>query len=503
VTEEVVIQGVPGPEQVPVPSKGTLGRLLSNADFRNLFTGTTIDGIGDWLVVGLLIPIVGDLSNNSSMAIAGIMIAKIIPSLLLAGVIGALVDRFDRRRLIIACLLVNSVLCLGFIATRNLFVIYAVILLMEIANLMLVPARSALVPLLVEDRDLAAANAAVYTTQQACMLIGLVGAGAIVAVWVGAVRWVMGAGIWVISEATRSAPALVGPRAGVVLDSISFLVSALFISFITIRTTEKHVRAFDIRMIGHEVVEAFAILREEHELRGFLITMALGILGGGAIIPVGMTYVQENLVGGVPFLDQIQGVARLAAQSPQTFILVFLALGTATGAITVPRFAARFRLQQLFVACVAGFGAAMLGFSSVGVYWVAAVFAVCAGYALAGVTVAGNTYVSQAVPDKKRGRVFTALESVTRVAMLLSMIVVAPLGDLLGNVVRNWALANHVLPATLTITGSRITLWLASAIVLSAAVYASIAIDWRTARGDELGQAGQAVAPETSGAPDA
>lgn len=499
-SDDVQSAGIPDPRRVQLARSGSNRRLMANRDFRNLWISQTIGFVGDWLVVGLLIPIVTDLSNNSATAVAGIMIAKILPSLLLPGVIGAVVDRFDRRRLMMTCEAINSVLCLGLLFTQSLLVIYAIIFFIEVCNLMFVPAKNALIPLMVEERDLAAANGLSYTTQQAAMLIGLLGAGAIVSVWRGAVLWVQSAGIWVISEATRAAPALTGPRAGVILDSLSFLLSVLFISFISLRTTETRAAAFNFRLIGHEVIESFEILRGEKELRGFLTTIFVAILGGGAIIPVGMTYVTQNLVGGVPFLDRIQGVQRLAAQSPQMFILVFLALGMGAGAFLMPRFAARLSLETLFVACTAGFGMAMLGFSSVGVYWVASLFAVAAGFMLAGVNIAGNTYVSETVPDRKRGRVFTAMESVIRVALLLSMIVTAPLGDLLGRSVRMWAEVNHVLPTTIVLTGSRLTLWFASAIVIGAAVYATFAIDWRRGLPNGSGSDPQAANAEATDA---
>jgi dTMP kinase len=468
--------------------KGGYKRLLSDRGFRNLWVAQTISGIGDWLVVSLLISIVTQRSNASALAIAGIMIAKIIPSLLFSSVIGAVVDRFDRRRLMIACDVVNAVLCLGLLGTNllpdsaALAIIYTVTFLMEIANLLFVPAKNALIPMIVEERDLAAANGLSYTTQQASMLIGLLASGAIVAVFATFLKAIASAGIPVVSTFVANAPYLAGPQAGIVLDFFSFLFSALLIARIVVPANAKRAAVLDWRMFGHEVVESFTILREHKELRGFLTTIGFAILGGGAIIPVGLVYVQENLVGGVPFLEMIKGFERTAAQPPQTFILVFLALGMVSGAVFVPRLAVNVKLETLFVAGVAGFGLMMLGFSSVGHYWVASLFAIAAGFSLAVVTVAGNTYVAETVIDEQRGRVFTALESILRVALLLSMVVIAPIGDIVGVIVRRFLEATHGNPIDLVLTPSRITLLFASVIVLGAAVYAMRAIPWRRAK---------------------
>jgi dTMP kinase len=479
---------------VGLAAKGGYRRLFRNRGFGALWVGQTISGIGDWLIVGLLIPMVIRLSNGSSMAVAGIMIAKIIPSLLIGSVLGVLVDRFDRRRLMIACDLINSVLCLGLLATNALSdspglalaVIYTVTFLMEICNLLLVPAKNALIPMIVEEKDLAAANGLSYTTQQASMLIGLVGSAAIVSVFAAFLKGIIAAGIPVVSTFVAGAPDLAGPQGGIVVDFFSFLVSAALITSIRVPSMERRDRALDLRLFGRDVVESFNVLRERRELRGFLTAVGLAILGGGAIVPVGLVYVQQNLVGGVPFLDLVPPLQRLASQSSGTFMLVFMGLGMFLGAVMVPRIATRVTLERLFVAGVAGFGLAMLGFSTTGWYWVASIFAVAAGFLIAQVTVAGNTYIAETVADALRGRVFAALESVLRVALLASMVFTAPVGDIVGGFVRRFVESTHGDPAELVLTGSRITLIFASCIVLLAAVYAMRAIPWRRPKNGEV-----------------
>jgi dTMP kinase len=335
--------------------------------------------------------------------------------------------------------------------------------------------------MIVEERDLASANGLSYTTQQASMLIGLVTSGAIIAVFAAFLHLIIKAGIPFFSAFVASAPALAGPQGGIVLDFFTFMLSAILIGTIKVKRSERHERALDLRLIGHDVVESFQVLRSHRELQGILFSMGFAILGGGAIISVGLVYVQQNLVGGIPFLELVPPLQRVASQAPQTFMLVFLALGMLLGSLAVPRFAQKFSLESLFVSGVAGFGLSLLGFSSVSVYWIAALFGVGAGFFMAQGTVAGNTYIAETVADEVRGRVFAALESILRVAMLASMVLTAPVGDLIGGIVRRMVGAN---PVNLVLTGSRITLIFASLIVLGAAAYAMVAIDWREKRQD-------------------
>jgi dTMP kinase len=467
---------------------GGYGRLFANRGFRNLWIGQTISGVGDWLVIGLLIPLVTTLAPGSSFAIAGIMIAKIIPSLVIGSALGVLVDRFDRRRLMIACDLINGVLCLGLVFASvsaavppwmALAVIYAITFLMEICNLLFVPAKNAIIPMIVEERDLAAANGLSYTTQQVSMVIGLIASGAIVSLFAAFLKFMIASNVPFVSALVAAEPGLIGPQGGIVLDFFSFLLSASLIATIRVKRNKREERALDLKLLGKDVIESYRTLRAHVELQSFLFAMGLAILGGGAIFSVGLVYVQQNLVGGIPFLDLVPPLQRVAAQGPQMFMLVFLALGTFAGAVIVPRIAEKVTLERLFVTGIAGFGLALLGFASVGLYWVAALFGMAAGFFMAQVTVAGNTYISETVADEVRGRIFAAMESIIRVALLASMVVTAPVGDLVGGIVRRFVDASAILPANVTLTGSRITLVFASLIVVGAAVYATLAIDWR------------------------
>lgn len=476
------------PAAEAVANTGAYRRLLRNQRFRRLWYAQFVSGIGDWLVIGFLIPLVTKLSGGSSFAVAGILIAKIIPALILSSLTGVLVDRFDRRRVMITADVVRALLTIVLVFTNSVWVIYAVVLMMETASLFFWPARNSLIPALVEEDDITSANGLAYTTQQASMVIGLTAAAGILAAFEGLVRWLIASNVPLVGAFVGGlAPALLGPRAGVVLDIFTFAFSAIMIMTIKVsakasRTVQMAaVQATDARstmsLLGKDVLDSFRFLGRHQELRGLLITIFLAILGGGAIVPVGATYVEKNLVGGLPFANRIQALQMLTA-SAWTFMLVFMALGMVVGALIVPRIEHRLRLQLLFAGSVGSFGLALLGFATVNLYWLAAIFAMVAGACIATLTVAGNSYVVRTTADELRGRVFTALESVIRVGLLLSMVIMAPLADLVSRFIRSF-IETSGLPQSTTWTGSRITLQLASLVVLGAAYYAFKTLGWR------------------------
>lgn len=455
--------------------------LLRNPRFRRLWVSQFVSGTGDWLVIGFLIPLVNSLSGGSSFAVAGILIAKIVPAMFLSSVTGVFVDRFDRRKLMIATDLVRAVLALGLMFTNSLAVIYLLVLLMETASLFFFPAKNALIPYLVEDDELAEANGLSYTTQQASMLVGLTMSAAILATFERVVRLVLDANLIGFSKLVGLfAPALLGPRTGVLLDSLTFVISALSIWGIQIAAKPLVNRGarFDLTLVGKDVRESFAFMRSHQELRAFLFTIFVALLGGGVLITVGLVYIQTNLTGGLSILNNIRVLKALTA-TPQTLFLVFLAVGMVAAAMVVPRLAHKIPLQLLFVGSVALFGVVLVGFSLTTRYLLAVLLAIVAGACIAAVTVAGNTYVVRTTSDEIRGRVFTALESVIRVALLISLVVMSPLNDLVAIVVRNIAVSRELPLHDVSLWAPRITLWLAAAMVIGAAAYGFRNLSWR------------------------
>ena len=488
-TANAVETPAPTPPAKANGNGGGYRRLLANARFRRLWYAQFVSGIGDWLVIGLLMPLVFTLSGGSSFAVAGILIAKIIPALVLSSFTGALVDHFDRRKVMIAADVARMLLALILLTTKSLWVIYGVVLLMETASLFFWPARNSLIPYLVEPDDITAANGLSYTTQQASMLVGLSAVTAILAVYEAVIRWVVAAHLPIVSRLVGVFTiTLLGARASVVLDSLTFLFSATMVSLIAVKArSSESVDQLDLSLLGKDAIDSFRFLREHVELRSLLVVVGLAILGGGAIIPVGLAYIGEktgNLVGGIPLLAGIPLLSALAG-SRQTFVLVCLALGMVFGALVVPKVEHRLSLQLLFAGSVATFGLAMFGFASVRQYAIACIFIVIAGGCIATLTVAGQSYIVRTTTDAIRGRVFTAQESVVRVSLLLSMMIMAPLGDIAAKIIRSVVSRSGVPYDEVYLTGPRITLWIASLIVIAAAVYAFKTLNWRQAEEGE------------------
>jgi dTMP kinase len=465
-------EGSAATSQVESP-KGGFGRLMRNAEFVKLWIAQFVSAMGDWLIIGILIPTVTKLSGGSSMAVAGILIVKIVPSLFLSQFTGSLVDRFDRKKIMLAADAIRFFLVMFLLFTNSLFVIYAVVLLMETFSLFFYPARNALVPHIVHEHDVSLTNGFMYTTQQAAMIVGLATSGAIMAAFDWLVRFVVSLPLGNLYQTFTHTftPILLGSKAGYFVDALTFVISATCIFLMRINAKPPHAgEPVSFKIIGKDAAESIKFLIGHEELRGLLLSVFIGIVGGGAIVPVGLNYI-ASLDGKIPLADRLRWLQTFSA-SRQIFILTFLAFGMAVAAALVPRLEKRLNVRLLFPTSLAVFAAGMVGFAFTGRLAIAAIYAVGAGACISLLYVTGNNYIIQNVSDDIRGRVFTSLEAVIRISLLVSMVVTAPVSDFVGKFLRIF-LNDHGMTKVfgLPLTGERLTLIFGALIVACAAYY--------------------------------
>ncbi|MCL2492125.1 MAG: MFS transporter [Coriobacteriia bacterium] len=469
--------------------KGAWGRLAKNPNFRKMWIAQFVTGLGDWLIIGILMPLVTALSGGSSFAVAGILIAKILPSLLLSSFVGVFVDYFDRRKIMIVTDLIRVVLTLILLTTNSLAAIYMVVFLMEVVALFFWPARNSLIPHLVDESDVSVANSFMYTTQQASMIVGLAASGAILAGFSALVNVIFDIA-HLLPTMTHSfidalVPMFVGAKAGYILNALTFMFSAFMIHRVggLEGKTAPAEKKLDLSVVKDDALESFRFITSHEELRGLLVTVFFAVVGGGAIVPVGLDHIAA-MQGVIPGADHIEWLATFSG-SRQTFVMTFLAIGMAIGAILIPRIEKKIPVRIFFPVSALFVAFGMIGFALTNQYFVACLYAIAAGFFVASLTVGGNNYIVQEVDDSIRGRVFTALESVIRVSLLVSMIVIAPLSDIVGGAMRQFLEYEGVTTFFgLPMTGARITLVLSACIVFAAGLYGFKKLYWE--KRDEL-----------------
>jgi MFS family permease len=165
--------------------------LKGNANFRRLWTGQVVSEIGDWLnniaVLALAIQAAG--AGHEGRALAIYAIARHLPLFLFGPVAGVVVDRLQRRRVMIAADITRAILALGFLLAGTVFaalpVIYIVGATLFAVSAFFNAAKRATIPTLVHDSEgLLAANSLSASTTAATIAVGSA-LGGMVATFIG------------------------------------------------------------------------------------------------------------------------------------------------------------------------------------------------------------------------------------------------------------------------------------------------------------------------------
>src|SRR5437868_13899745 len=92
--------------------------LRSNRNFRLLFFGQTVSQLGDWFNAVAVFALLLDLTGSAT-AVAWMMIVQFLPVAVVGPLAGVVVDRVDRRRLMIATDVVRGCLILALLLIQR------------------------------------------------------------------------------------------------------------------------------------------------------------------------------------------------------------------------------------------------------------------------------------------------------------------------------------------------------------------------------------------------
>jgi DHA3 family macrolide efflux protein-like MFS transporter len=180
----------------PRSAQANFMTVLRHAGFRYLWLGQIVSQIGDYFAFLALMVVVAGFSTDAAAttaAVSGLMLALTLPRLLFGVLAGVFVDRWDRRRTMLASDLIRFILVLGFIPAflgHQLLLIYALAFVLSAVGTLFVPAKGALIPWLVPDEQLTAANALSQTSQMLAQFAGPALAGATFAAVGAGNQWI-------------------------------------------------------------------------------------------------------------------------------------------------------------------------------------------------------------------------------------------------------------------------------------------------------------------------
>jgi len=428
-------------------------RLFGTREFFRLWLAQLISAFGDW--VGFLAIIVvaeriGGATPGSAIAL--VMLARVVPGFFLASVGGVIVDRLNRKRLLIGCDVARAGVMVTIPLIDSLWALVLASLALELATSLWGPAKEAVVPNLVETEHLTTANSlsllAAYGTFPfaAAAFAGL----SRVALWIG------DSGALGMSSIGRESLALTA-------DAVTFLVSAALIASVPLVARTRAQRARTDRRIDlaegvRELREGWQFIFISPRVRAVLVSLATGMLGGGMLIPLGAIFNQEVLG---------------ADEDGFGLILTFLGLGVAAGVAVLSALQGRLDKDRVFVSAVFSAGLLLLFAVTVSDIELTLLGVFGMGISAGAIYVIGFTILHEGVADDLRGRVFSALYVLVRFCLVIAIAVGGFLSEMLDWVFeRAFDSEISIGPFRLALTGVRGALWLAGLLILLAGVLA-------------------------------
>ena len=368
---------------------GFFGLLRDNRNYRHAWMAQVVSEVGDHFnniaVFSLALQTTG-----SGMVVTGIMLARAIPAILAGPLAGVLLDRMDRRRIMVLSDLVRAVVALGFILTLgrpDTWLLYLLSGLLMFASPFFTSGRASILPAIASKEELHTANALTQTTQWTTLTVGTFLAGASVTQF--------------------------GYQWAFVFNALSFAVSACCVARLRVqggfRPRRTDLSEDQVVRPWHEYKEGLRYMRATPLILGIGLINVGWATGGGA------GQILFSLFGELVFKRGPAGIGFLWG-----FAGIGLLIGGAFGHWWGRR--ASFRQYKWTISiCYVIHGGAYVIFSQMQHFGAALVFIALSRAAVGVSSVLNFTQLLRHVSDEFRGRVFSTIESMTWATMMLSM----------------------------------------------------------------------------------
>ena len=408
--------------------------------------------LGDWVGTIAIVRLSNRVGGSFGTGLA--LAARFVPGFFLAPAAGVIVDRLDRKKVMVACDIGRAMVLMSLPFVRHLWSLVLVSFFLELLTLLWSPAKEASVPNLVRPEHLGQVGslsmAAAYGTFP-------LAAGAAAVLF--KLSHPLAKVTWLHSLRLNQDSVLL------YFDGLTFLVSAVLIAGLVLpprreKKERQPGKLFDFRGAFSEVREGWRFIGTSPVVRAVMLGLGTGLLGGGLVIPLGL-----------PFTTRVLG----AGPAGYSLILFAIGMGATVGVMLVIVLQRRLPRDLVFCAGVLGSGAALLltaSMSALGAaLWCIGAFGMCAGATF----VLGNTILQSEVDDALRGRTFAAFYALVRVALILPMLIGPFLSSGLNRLSRAVFGDDEgvtVVGVHVDLPGVRLTLWLGAVIILIAALIA-------------------------------
>lgn len=367
-----------------------LDLLKTNRNYRYTWCGQVVSEIGDHFN-NVAVFALALANTRSGLVVTGIMLARAIPAVMAGPVAGVVLDRFDRRRIMIASDLIRAVVAIGFILaipSGNTWLLYPLSALLMFASPFFTSGRSSILPTIANKEELHTANSLTQTTQWMTLTIGAFLGGTSVMQF--------------------------GYRWAFAFNSLSFVFSAACIS--RLRVPRGHFKAERTALAEDKVVRPWHEYAEGlRYMKASPLILGIGLVGVGWASGGGAAQILFSLFGELVFNRGPAGIGYLWAAAG-----VGLLAGGAFAHWLGKRVSFEAYKRTISI-CYVIHGGAYVIFSQMRDFQLALVFLGISRAAVAVSSVLNMSQLLRHVSDEFRGRVFATMETMQWSVMMLSM----------------------------------------------------------------------------------
>lgn len=371
--------------------RGYLDLFRRSPALARLLAGEFVSGIGDWLyLIAILVVVYAESDSPVLLGIVGA--ARILPYVLLSVPAGIVADRFDRRMVLLVTDVARGILMLALVfavtVDAHIGVVIGLSILAACFSTFFNPAIAALVPTLVDERDLGPANSAWATLDNLAFIIGPALAGILLATG--------------------------GLQVAFLLNAASFAVVAV--------------------VLWRLPVPGRAEARSPRDDDDAAVTpMRWRSLAGSLLGPFALDAATSFVSGGVSVLTVILAVDVLGAgQAGTGYLNAAVGVGGVVAGIAGGSLLAQpLRIPLLAGGLIGGAGLAGLGLSGALPLAMLAIAVAVAGVLL--LEIVTTTLIQRTVPDELRGRAVGVIQTSSAILYSLGSLVMPILASVLGH----------------------------------------------------------------------
>lgn len=346
--------------------------LQRNRDYRHLWLAALVSYLGDWFNLLAAAALIARL-DGTGKSFSFLLLARFLPLFLFTPVSGVLADRFDRRHLMIVSDILRAVTVLGFLLVRDsgmIWLFYLLTVVQFALSALFTPARTSVLAKVVAPKDLVTANGLDGLTWSTMLFVGALLGGL--------------------------ATAAFGITTAFILDALTFVLSAWFVTRISIAGGRQRQDVSGMEVGRLRFVDGLRYLWGVPVLLVLALVKAAGSLVYGAI----------NVLE-IPLAEQLFPLGDTGTVT-LSIIYASAGLGTGFGPLLVRHWLGDSYARSLWAISL-GFGLLVLGIfglgaaPSVGVVWLMTLIRT---FGSGTIWVFTGALLQRMVPDGVRGRVF-------------------------------------------------------------------------------------------------